>query len=572
MALSYFSTWMTQNYSGTDGSLQTGTEGGRRARDLMNEQSLFAPNGWAELLPKGARPHLSLLLDDGWDVPYGSANPGTIERFGSLVVDRARFPSLAGPPADRLRALCDHVRTYGWAGLGLWVASQMEGDTSENIDERTEQCRRYYERRVEWSRQADVRIWKLDWGLRGDRPGFRPWLLDLARGEWSELVVENTRGAGPVNVMPGRTGGFASDETVRREYLEAYEYSDLFRTYDVTAQLAVPSTIARVTELLRTRSRARGIINCEDELYLAAAIGCSVGVMRSEVWPSGSAASTADARHGSTHRLDEENAAPNAGADPHRYGARLTEVLRALAWLDEAPPFRTADETLAVSDAWLEDSWLFRSGETWCPPIVGHLVEERAPAVVARNAPLPRVSCRNEPPYIAAACHPTGRYALAAMPRTHHDRGAYQPRAAVDAVVEPRAKDREAAAGSADSEAVVAPIALFGHFDRVRLELRGITAPHAHAPSPRNGLDADTSSNEHGLASAPGPRSNVRVMLSDLAAPRSRRMDISGHTRKGSGNQLVVQVPGAMIDDLCRSSDPRDVSHPGVRIEFTRRT
>ncbi|MCS2812039.1 hypothetical protein NXY17_21495 (plasmid) [Bacteroides fragilis] len=54
------------------------------------------------------------------------------------------------------------------------------------------------------------------------------------------------------------------------------------RTYDVENITAQPITIRRICDLLpyKTVEGAKGIINCEDEPYIAVGLGCAIGVMR----------------------------------------------------------------------------------------------------------------------------------------------------------------------------------------------------------------------------------------------------------------------------------------------------
>lgn len=60
------------------------------------------------------------------------------------------------------------------------------------------------------------------------------------------------------------------------------EFSDVLRTYDVENIIAQPVTIQRICELLPYHASpdAEGLINCEDEPYIAAGLGCAIGVMR----------------------------------------------------------------------------------------------------------------------------------------------------------------------------------------------------------------------------------------------------------------------------------------------------
>ena len=90
----YFCTWDSQSnymYTLKDRPAEL------TARDAMNEAFLFGENGLLNGF-QGVREDLIVVLDDGWDVPYGAKDPRV---FGSLEAGPARFPSLAGlPPAE----------------------------------------------------------------------------------------------------------------------------------------------------------------------------------------------------------------------------------------------------------------------------------------------------------------------------------------------------------------------------------------------------------------------------------------------------------------------------------------
>ena len=75
----------------------------------MNEKNL---RRWLQQFPK-IRGDLYLMLDDGWDVPYGVHPDKSRDRFGTLELDEERFPSFTGTPAQRLKKLnvfCEGIR------------------------------------------------------------------------------------------------------------------------------------------------------------------------------------------------------------------------------------------------------------------------------------------------------------------------------------------------------------------------------------------------------------------------------------------------------------------------------
>ena len=71
----------------------------------------------------------------------------------------------------------------------------------------------------------------------------------------------------------GEVGRFQDDEKVSRLSKKAVSCSEVFRMYDVTPQFSVASTLDRAAYLL---PYTKGYLNVEDELYLAAALGCQL--------------------------------------------------------------------------------------------------------------------------------------------------------------------------------------------------------------------------------------------------------------------------------------------------------
>ena len=81
----YWCTWHTQNFSGITEPLESmspalfeGDQGAKSARSRLNQEALFGECGWADFFPE-IRRDLYLMLDDGWDVPYG-VHPDEIGR------------------------------------------------------------------------------------------------------------------------------------------------------------------------------------------------------------------------------------------------------------------------------------------------------------------------------------------------------------------------------------------------------------------------------------------------------------------------------------------------------------
>ncbi len=390
--VNYFCTWAAQNqlcakgYEAADPALFEGDQGAKGARHCLTDDILFGEGGLAHQYP-AVRSELYLMLDDGWDVPFGIHPDKSKWGFGSLAVDPVRFPALHGTPAERLKQLNDRVKLLGWRGVGIWVAAQKAGDDYDApFDEA--RLRDYYTERILWSKHAGVRYWKVDWGTHCHSVPYRKLLTDLGHALYPELWIEHAFCCPPTNGEAGTDKiRFADQADQLEKTLAVYQSSDVFRSYDVTGdRLCAASTLDRLYELLL---REGGIVNCEDELYIGAALGCSIGIMRS------------------TFGL------------PSRISAhRLAEVDAAVRFQKIAPPF--AGGELLASDKILTDAHLFAPGDTWDSRIIGKTVVQAAPAVMARNTALPTVKETERAPYVICSRNPAGAYAVAAIRRYQH--------------------------------------------------------------------------------------------------------------------------------------------------------
>ena len=153
----YFCTWNLQGFA-------CGYTNASDQADMMTEASLFGkkPNqNWLEFYPD-ARGDLIFLLDDAFDFPLGGGHSHPAR--GSIELDSGRFPSYQGTPAERLARLNRDVQAKGWRSLGLWICnSRNRTPGQEQVDSDT-----YWRQRLEWSQQAGISYWKVDWGV-GDR-------------------------------------------------------------------------------------------------------------------------------------------------------------------------------------------------------------------------------------------------------------------------------------------------------------------------------------------------------------------------------------------------------------------
>ena len=508
----YWCTWATQARL-VDANVKSGVlavpgdQGLPGVRDNLTEEVLFGRNGWANTQYPSVRENLYLVLDDGWDVPFGCEPGKDIGVFSSCVLDARRFPSFTGSPAARLRALDARVRDCGWRGTGLWIACQAFGERADSRfpDER---LREDLKRKLAASAEAGIAYWKVDWGVRGGDVAYRRLMSELRDAYAPGLAVEHCCsmgfalnglkfGEGTSVTGSGRLLGDPTFETkLRRRTEEILAFADVFRIYDTITPINNATDLERavVYGQMAERVGSRAFINVEDNVYIAACLGHTAGVMRSPDWP-----------------------APDV-EDPVYRRDRAVEVTRAIAWQREAPAFTAASGLVTrASEATLTDRWHFAPGCTWWTPVFGRTIEQRAPAIVARGLPLPAVTPQaGDVPFVLASRNPNGALTVGALPRLSVEKGFHTPPAAV-------ALDATLAPG--------VPLAVFGTFASVTV---GVS-----------------------------PSAVGRVLVRDLAGGESR--DVTRACRV-VGDRLVLD--GAAL--RCQPQSARDRSIPGVCVSLVR--
>ncbi len=344
------------------------------ARAILHEVFLFGANGAAHQYP-GIRQDLFLVLDDGWDVPFSAKidNPSV---FGSLIPNEKRFSSYRGTPAQRLRALNEDAKRLGWRGLGLWVCPQIVGEDYNKPFNR-EKFIQYYTERMEWCKYADIRYWKVGGGYHASNIALRTLLVELARQIFPALILDFTSPHVPFNGDP--QNGFYSyeDAPYYEEARELASISDVYRVHDILGEnLSCAITLDRVVGLL---SGTDTILNCEDEMYLGTALGCALGI----------------------RRCDDETE------------ERLGEVYAAVKWQRYAPAFSGTE--LACSNERLVDHHRFNQEDTWYAGAYDKQFLQAAPAVVARNTPLPILQSQDHNAYVVCSQNPSGAYSIASI-------------------------------------------------------------------------------------------------------------------------------------------------------------
>lgn len=382
--------------------------------------------GWLDHYPM-LRGDLTFVMDDSWDIPKGEMDTNGIcdyyvaskRPYGSnydniylarMAVDETRFPSFIGSDVERMTQLVEAVKQRGWRSLGGWVCAQdsimytkeytgKENNKQNSTQWTEEQEELFWKKRMRESEQAGFTYWKVDWGNKDRDADFRRNLTAWAAEVAPNLIIEHA-------IM---TNGY--DKTNK-----FVEYSPVLRTYDVDNNIAQTQTIERVCNLLAfSVDKGLGILNCEDEPYIAAGLGCAIGVMRHPYvgnMPNGQR---------DTYFADYSD-------DSRRLKNRLNEIVRGVRWHRIAVPFGV-DGGYKKDDVTLEES--------------GNGKRASAPARISRHLPLPKyVSGESSSlrPYLLASLYKNGTSALAIINRNID--GVYQQQR-VDVSFEPYRWDRK---------------------------------------------------------------------------------------------------------------------------------
>ena len=365
----YYCTWQTQLYACNNG-------GPEKQREYMTEENLFGSGtaqGWVNFYDK-ARKDLILIMDDSWDVPFSDYE----KYYGSLVPDQEKFPHFyeKDNPKKSLEKLVQKVKQAGWKGLGGWVCAQ---ESPEYPEEKIED---YWIKRLKWCQDAEFCYWKVDWGDRAKSLEFREMLTKLQKKYAPDVTVEHAM------------------------LLDSVAFADVFRTYDVPAIMSIPMTMQKMVDCLIHVDG--GMINCEDEAYTAAALGCVMGIMRHPM------------------RGNLPNGEPDLSFPAlHRnLKTKITEITRSVRWHRMAPAFGNIKSEVRISDIRLTDYWKLESQhaeiEKWWGYKDGDRIEKTAPSAISRCMLLPKVKPNQNGliPYVVSSKNPNGIISIAAMGRT----------------------------------------------------------------------------------------------------------------------------------------------------------
>ena len=419
----YWCTWGAQNYATDTFSVKhTLALGGHSVTaGYLTEQNLFGEDGWSEALPGILKQDMILLFDLGWDVPAGLKFENSNWELGSLLVAEDKFPTCTGSAEERLLKLNKLVLTDGWKGTGLWLPSHPHGDRKDGVIMSDENIENYYREGLMTSKNAGIKYWKIDYGFRGEDLKFREMITRMMEEYAPGMYIEHSRGGGPLNdeECPWDTKNYHKigsyrtwdDGRVLQKAVEVAKITHIFRTYDITQQLSIPTTLDRVAQILLELSGTgeEVIINCEDEPYLGAVLGCALGILR----------------HPDNIDISGYN------YDPFGFRNRIDEVTRAVRWHRIAPAFGAGLSNNVLDTTMLTDSWKFQQGDAWATWVTGREVIQIAPARVARGMQLPVVRCDGEPPFVICSKHPGGAVAIGTLPRVSAEKKIYYPLANV---------------------------------------------------------------------------------------------------------------------------------------------
>ena len=359
----------------------------------------------------------------------GTKNPEDCGRFGSLMLDSGRFPHFTGSRAERLFAISDKIKSLGYKDVGLWIACQRPCQTKPDHLPLYED-RPFWETAAHDCGDAGISYWKVDWGNWCGSADYRVMMSEAARSYAPKLKIEHY----PAGIYPP-FGKYVYARDHLPDSKVSYNrrvaaVSDYLRTYDVKNEFKYSQTLNRIALLCETLRGSTVKLNVEDCLYLGAALGASVGIMRHNRFAPG------------RESFDTANYA---------------EVVRTVKWHRIAPPYALGENEITVSDELMFDKCTFppREVDVW-PFVAGKTLESPAPSAIARGCALPVVSAETATvrPFVVASRHPkTGAYSLAALPRTANGE-----------FIKAFSADVAAAVGTPD-----VPLGIFGRYQKLTL-------------------------------------------------------------------------------------------------------
>ena len=494
----YWCTWYVQNYWQQRGGEITDfnklTNLG--AQQEMNHHNIFnQKDGWAHYMKRG-REDLTFLIDHGWQPVEGDWDKLPGRPYFNFRADAKDFPSYAGmEPQEQMKTFNEELKALGWRGLGIWVRGQVSLAEMETF--------------TKWSKHAGVTYWKIDGGDTGQYLA-----MQAKRKHYPELFMEHAHAPGHFNAntdVPNAQeypSTFAAGESNAERTLRNLKNTDVIRVYDVAPHLITPTTIQRINDiLLQTNgdSSYTAIINTQDLPYASMALGTSIASKRHPNYME----RTLNGRD-LHHQLEDDRMMQFC----------MNEVERLGRWSRIAMPIPVGVGSYRRSEQYLVDHYTHDKYSTWNRSTYGKKLYQGAPAIMARNMPLPTVEAdaKGNVPYVMASTYPNGATAIATEPRVTDARKVWFPRAGVTVKIHDASK----------------VIGVAGHYGSLTLEFAG-------------SLDSVT-----------------HVWAQDLLDVKSE--DIISKV-KISGNKLTI--PGKLIDRIgTAAKDEGDLSAPGMVIRL----
>ncbi len=494
-AANYWCTWYAQNYWIQRGGEITDLESinNPNAREQLNYDTVFnRKDGWATTyLPRG-RGDFFFLIDHGWQtkVKQERSVPGAAPFF-SLQIDPRDFPKYAGvSPQESLRRFNEDIKSLGWRGLGIWVRGNVPADAARIF--------------IEWSKYAGIKYWKIDGGGTQHFYSFK-----TKQKIYPELQLEYITGSnGPLNPRWDEPGLSAYPSVYdvggpkQAAMLAVLQNSDTFRTYDAAPILVSTTTMRRTHDILKQTQndpKYSGILNLQDDPQVAAGLGCLISSKRHPNYMERT-------YHGKDlhHQIHGKRMIQK----------RMNEIERFGRWQRIAPAFAAGVGSYKAAKVDLIDHYPHTESDTWFKPCWGKMVYQSAPAVMARNMPLPSVEAEGDAPYVMASTYPNGPTAIATEGRVKPEDQWYHPRAKVVVQI----KD------------ATQPIGIFGHYKALTLRF-------------------------------PQPLTDVKhVWAQDLLAKEATDIEPEVEVK-----DKEVVIPGELIDKIGTSAgDEGDISVPGM--------
>ena len=443
-APNYWCTWYWQNYLINKGQDVTDPDANtiftnEAAREGMNQESIFGEQGMAKVMLPRTRSDYYFVIDHGWQDKRIEENT-----FFTLQMDTLDFPRYAHlEHKEQISQMNQDIKDLGWKGLGLWV----RGNPSP------EEMRKF----VEWSKYAGIEYWKID---GGDIDHY--YATTIKNDIYPQLTVEHITGTAPINPKWDKPGlslypsVYNRDEAVSQELtaslnkaterlersLDVIKNTDVFRTYDAAPLLVSTTTMQRVHDLLVQtvgNREYRAYLNVQDDCNIAAALGLLVAVKRHPM---------------TTPRLYKGKDFHLQISGNRQVEKRLNEMDRFVIWQRIAPPMSSGYGSYLSSKNSLIDSIVFTESDTWYKRTHGAMVRQSAPAIMARNISLPKVTSTKLAPYVMASKFPNGAVAITTEGRVTPDKGWVHPKA--DIVLE--------------NLEINKPIGIFGYYQSLTLK------------------------------------------------------------------------------------------------------